>query len=88
MSIYYLSQQGIASSRPLRRLTPDEISTRPWLAPFQLKERRREMVAALQSGIDPIRDDELQKIAAIQQTISAFEDVIADRDAEGFDRAA
>ncbi|OSJ19908.1 hypothetical protein BST63_00785 [Bradyrhizobium canariense] len=54
----------------------------------QLKERRREMVVALQNRIGPIGDDELQKIAAIQQTISAFEDVIADLDAELLDRAA
>ncbi|MET4279036.1 MULTISPECIES: hypothetical protein [unclassified Bradyrhizobium] len=54
----------------------------------QLKERRREMVVALQNRIGPIGDDELQQIAAIQQTISAFEDVIADLDAECLDRAA
>lgn len=36
----------------------------------------------------PISDDELQKIAAIQQTSSAFEDVIADLDTECLDRAA
>lgn len=43
----------------------------------QLKERRREIVVVLQKPIGPIGDDELQKIAAIQQTISALEDVIA-----------
>lgn len=37
----------------------------------QLKEQRREMVVALQNRIGPIGDEELQKIAAIQQTISA-----------------
>ncbi|MET4448920.1 hypothetical protein ABIB75_007232 [Bradyrhizobium sp. GM2.2] len=46
------------------------------------------MVVALQSRIGPISDDELQKIAAIQQTSSAFEDVIADLDTECLDRAA
>ena len=54
----------------------------------QLKERRREMVVALQNRIGPISDDELTKIAAVQQTISAFEDVISDLDAELLDRAA
>lgn len=54
----------------------------------QLKERRREMVVALQNRVGPIGDNELLKIAAIQQTISAFEDVIADLDAELLDRAA
>lgn len=54
----------------------------------QLKERRRELVVALQNRIGPIDDEELLKIAAIQQTISAFEDVIADLDAEMLDRAA
>lgn len=49
---------------------------------IQLKERRREMVVALQNRIGPIRDDELMQIAAIQQAISAFEDVIADLDCE------
>lgn len=48
----------------------------------QLKERRREMVVALQARVGPIGDDELRQIAAIQQTISAFEDVIADLDCE------
>ena len=54
----------------------------------QLKERRREMVVALQNRIGPIGDDEFQKSAALQQTIFAFEDVIAGLDAELLDRAA
>ncbi len=41
----------------------------------QLKERRREMVVALQNRIGPITDGELRQIAAIQQTISAFEEM-------------
>lgn len=49
---------------------------------IQLKERRRELVVALQNRSGPISDDELKQIAAIQQTISAFEDVIADLDCE------
>lgn len=48
----------------------------------QLKERRREMVVALQNRIGPIADEELRQIAAVQQTISAVEDVIADLDCE------
>lgn len=48
----------------------------------QLKEHRRELVVALQNRSGPITDDELRQIAAIQQTISAFEDVIADLDCE------
>ncbi|WP_246756582.1 hypothetical protein [Bradyrhizobium diazoefficiens] len=51
----------------------------------QLKERRREMVVALQARVGPIADDELRQIAAIQQTISAFEDVISDLDCEQSD---
>ena len=48
----------------------------------QLKERRREMIVALQNRVGPILDDEMKQIAAIQQTISAFEDVIADLDCQ------
>ncbi|MBR0688614.1 hypothetical protein JQ612_12050 [Bradyrhizobium manausense] len=48
----------------------------------QLKERRREMVVALQNRVGAISDDELRQIADIQQAISAFEDVIADIDCE------
>jgi hypothetical protein len=48
----------------------------------QLKERRREMVVALQKRASAVTDEELRKIAAIQQAISAFEDVIADLDCE------
>ena len=51
----------------------------------QLKERRREMVVALQKRTGSVSDDELKKIAAIQQTISAFEDVIGDLDDEQSD---
>jgi hypothetical protein len=49
---------------------------------IQLKERRREMVVALQNHTGTISDDELRQIATIQQVISAFEDVIADLDCE------
>jgi hypothetical protein len=48
----------------------------------QLKERRREMVVALQNRTGAISDDELRQIATMQQVISAFEDVIADLDCE------
>ena len=40
------------------------------------------MVVALQNRHGPIKDWELMQIAAIQQAIQAFEDVIADLDAE------
>ena len=48
----------------------------------QLKEQRRDLVVALQNRNGPIKDWELMQIAAIQQAIQAFEDVIADLDAE------
>jgi hypothetical protein len=48
----------------------------------QLKEQRRDLVVALQKRSGPINGWELMQIAAVQQTISAFEDVIADLDAE------
>lgn len=43
------------------------------------------MVVALQNRLGPVSEDELRQIAAIQQTISAFEDVIADLDCETSD---
>jgi hypothetical protein len=62
---------------------PDEIyPTDHGLPLVQLKERRREMVVALQNRAGSVTDDELRKIAAIQQAISAFEDVIGDLDCE------
>ena len=48
----------------------------------QLKEQRRDLVVALQNRNGPVSSWELMQIAAIQQAISAFEDVIADLDAE------
>ncbi|MFK4687064.1 hypothetical protein ABIF39_008877 [Bradyrhizobium diazoefficiens] len=48
----------------------------------QLKEQRRDLVVALQNRNGPVGSWELMQIAAIQQAISAFEDVIADLDAE------
>jgi hypothetical protein len=48
----------------------------------QLKEQRRDLVVALQNRNGPISAWELIQIAAVQQAISAFEDVIADLDAE------
>lgn len=48
----------------------------------QLKEQRRDLVVALQNRCGPVSGWELMQIAAIQQAISAFEDVIADLDAE------
>ena len=49
---------------------------------IQLKEQRRDLVVALQNRIGPVNGWELIQIAAVQQAISAFEDVIADLDAE------
>jgi hypothetical protein len=48
----------------------------------QLKEQRRDLIVALQNRNGPVGSWELMQIAAVQQTISAFEDVIADLDAE------
>ena len=48
----------------------------------QLKEQRRDLIVALQNRNGPVSGWELMQIAAVQQTISAFEDVIADLDAE------
>ena len=48
----------------------------------QLKEQRRDLVVALQNRNGPVSSWELMQIAAVQQAISAFEDVIADLDAE------
>ena len=44
----------------------------------QLKEQRRDLVVALQNRNGPVSDWELMQIAAVQQAISAFEEVIAD----------
>jgi hypothetical protein len=49
---------------------------------IQLKEQRRDLVVALQNRNRPVNYWELMQIAALQQAISAFEDVIADLDAE------
>ncbi len=48
----------------------------------QLKEQRRDLVVALQKHHGPVTYAELMQIAAVQQAISACEDVIADLDAE------
>jgi hypothetical protein len=48
---------------------------------IQLKEQRRDLVVALQNRQGPISGWELMQIAAVQQAIMAFEEVIADLDA-------
>jgi hypothetical protein len=48
----------------------------------QLKEQRRDLVVALQNHAGPVSGWQLMQIAAVQQAISAFEDVITDLDAE------
>ena len=45
-------------------------------------DRHGDLVVALQNRSGPVSSWELMQIAAIQQAISAFEDVIADLDAE------
>ena len=47
----------------------------------QLKEQRRDLVVALQNRAGPVTGWEWMQIAAVQQAISAFEEVIADLDA-------
>ena len=54
----------------------------------QLKEQRRDLIVALQNRNGPVSGWELMQIAAVQQAISAFEDVIADLDAEAEIEAA
>ena len=54
----------------------------------QLKEQRRDLVVALQNRSGPVTGWELMQIAAIQQAIQAFEEVIADLDAETMEAAA
>jgi hypothetical protein len=54
----------------------------------QLKEQRRDLVVALQNRNGPVTGWELMQIAAIQQAIQAFEEVIADLDAETMEAAA
>jgi hypothetical protein len=49
---------------------------------IQLKEQRRDLIVALQNRSTPVSYWELMQIAAIQQAISAFEEVISDLDAE------
>jgi hypothetical protein len=49
----------------------------------QLKEQRRDLVVALQNRNGPVSGWELMQIAAVQQAISAFEDVISDLDGTG-----
>ena len=43
---------------------------------------RQDLVVALQNRTGPVSGWELMQIAAVQQAISAFEEVISDLDAE------
>jgi len=61
----------------MMRILPDH-----GLPLVQLKEQRRDRVVALQNRAGPVTGWELMQIAAIQQAIQAFEEVIADLDAE------
>ena len=47
-----------------------------------LKEQRRDLIVSLQNRNGPVSGWELMQIAAVQQAISAFEEVISDLDAE------
>jgi len=68
---------NLGVSRMLIRHLPDH-----GLPLIQLKEQRRDLVVALQNRKGPISSWELMQIAAVQQAIRAFEEVIADLDAE------
>jgi hypothetical protein len=48
----------------------------------RLKERRRELVAALIGRKDPISNLEIAEIAALQQAIAAMEAVVGDLDSQ------
>ena len=72
-----LAVTDYGGSRMLIRHLPDH-----GLPLVQLKEQRRDLVVALQNRNGPISGWELMQIAAVQQAISAFEEVIADLDAE------
>lgn len=54
----------------------------------QLKERRRELVVALQNQNRPLDAHQLLQIAAIQQAILAFQEVIDDLDGCELEAAA
>lgn len=69
-----LDDKGV---RPMMRTLPDH-----GLPLVQLKEQRRDLVVALQNRTGPVTGWELMQIAAIQQAIQAFEEVISDLDAE------
>jgi hypothetical protein len=73
--VMLFSQKGGAKN--MLRILPDH-----GLPLVQLKEQRRDLVVALQNRTGPVSGWELMQIAAIQQAIQAFEDVIADLDAE------
>jgi hypothetical protein len=73
----YGAPQDIKGVRAMMRSLPDH-----GLPLVQLKEQRRDLVVALQNRTGPVTGWELMQIAAIQQAIQAFEDVISDLDAE------
>jgi hypothetical protein len=73
--VAFFSQKGGVNI--MLRVLPDH-----GLPLVQLKEQRRDLVVALQNRRGPVNAWELMQIAAIQQTIQAFEDVITDLDAE------
>jgi hypothetical protein len=78
------SEAGIHRRRSIQGLGSITMRNLPdhGLPLVQLKEQRRDLIVALQNRNGPIGGWELMQIAAVQQAISAFEDVIADLDAE------
>ena len=77
MSLYVDVVQSKGLGNIAMRYLPDH-----GLPLVQLKEQRRDLIVALQNRNGPLSSWELMQIAAVQQAISAFEDVIADLDAE------
>ena len=75
---------GYTDDRPIQGLGNTIMRQLPdhGLPLIQLKEQRRDLIVALQNRNGPVSGWELMQIAAVQQAISAFEDVIADLDAE------
>ena len=78
------SRQGMAGGSSIEGVESIMLRHLPdhGLPLVQLKEQRRDLVVALQNRNGPVSGWELMQIAAVQQAISAFEDVIADLDAE------
>lgn len=77
VSLHLVQTKGPESTMRYLKHLPDH-----GLPLVQLKEQRRDLIVALQNRNSPVSSWELMQIAAVQQAISAFEEVIADLDAE------